>query len=321
MSTQNSWSAWLVGEPELRQVPGKPVGVQELRCDILCPHCKVSFDVAAASARSNKSQSCRRHLTSGLCAQKDDSGALVPIQHEGTELPPSKRVRTNDALHAGCRVDIESLRQSSEARFREQEELHHDTRERLHSLEVDRDLLLANHKALEVNLITEFPSIQRPITADDIVPKIKMATLVCVPPTSASIVSVGTSPSQAAIVDSVECDRLRAENTALKRKYEISERDRDAAVAQVDRLRSGGELRTYRRIHKVQVEKIQTRDECLVAIDRIVRNVVLPRLSATGACDEVTSLLKGAVGAMKAKDATLLSRQKRAWSGESGSDE
>ena len=67
------------------------------------------------------------------------------------------------------------------------------------------------------------------------------------PSTSASIVSVGTPPSQAAIVDSVECDRLRAENTALKRKYEISERDRDAAVAQVDRLRSGGELRTYRR--------------------------------------------------------------------------
>ena len=88
MSTHNDWSGFTVGAQEWRLGTRRNVTKWQFMVDITCPYCQDSFDVAASSARQNKSNACKTHLTNHpSCAQ----------QHGAFTEPPSKQKRRNPA--------------------------------------------------------------------------------------------------------------------------------------------------------------------------------------------------------------------------------
>ena len=288
MATRHSWVAWSISAPEMRQIPGRPMGDQEPRVYITCPSCDVRLDVAHASATTNKAHHCGKHLK--VCTAQA-STALVPTPAPSRVYVPKSKV------HEGCRRDMDALREEVRANNER-----HD-----HAI---RELQLFRDGVFDVMLSVN-AALKPPITVLDVQSTLKQLTHV-----STAIVPVAV-PTTADAERDLAQDRQRSEHAGLKRKLEVSERDRDAQRAEIQRLQSGSELRTFKRLNKVYIGKCQARDKCLHGIDRVIREEALPSIAGSRARGQVVESLKVLIDALKADDHKLGKQQQRVWAEES----
>lgn len=122
-------------------------GATDWYVDITCPHCGDTFEATHSSASKNKSHACKAHLAKKKCHIPEEERA--DDVSTALALPESKRARMSVVKHEACN-----------RRFGELEQ-------RIGSLEKDRDAFVGN-------LITGFPALQRPITSDNVVPKLQV---------------------------------------------------------------------------------------------------------------------------------------------------
>jgi len=283
MSTRNSWSAWTISEPELRQVPNRPIGETELRVYISCPDCDKRLDVAHASAKTNKAHHCGKHMKE--CASVT-STALVPAQ------APSRIYVQKDKVHEKCKEAISALRSEHEHRF----------------TAMERRL-----GVYDSVIALCMPSIQASLPwrdADNARKSLESGIKIDILSRSTALVPLSAPVPQADVDMSVECDRLRAENAILKRKYEASERDHGAAVEQNKRLRSGDELKTFQKLYKLATSKENVYEKAMLDIDRVLRSTVLPAVSNPTVRESVVEAFVAVVRSQKAEIRELCARER-----------
>jgi hypothetical protein len=100
---KNDWSSWVLSEAQMRQIPGAPLGKQEMRVWITCPHCKVNIDAAAESAMSNRHLTAKRHLKVCLHAPPNTT----------TSLAPSRSYTPKAELKRKCEEDVQAQNSDS----------------------------------------------------------------------------------------------------------------------------------------------------------------------------------------------------------------
>jgi hypothetical protein len=230
-----------------------------LYVDIKCPFCGDVFEATAASVEKNKSNVCKAHLANKKCnlPATQQGGADATI----IALPPSKRARSAAVLHKQC-VPV--------SRFAELEERTAGLEQRTACLERDRDLFVDN-------MIAAFPSMTRPLVADNVVHQVK--TEFCI--------SYGSNPStrgqDTRLSDQLGDKELESEQKdrrllALQRRNDTLEREISSMRSRVERVESGQELKLQANLYKRELNERLSADEMFSQLDTYLND--RPRTSA-----------------------------------------
>jgi len=277
--SRQSWSAWTVSAPVERPVKQRnasTVNATDLYVDIACPYCKETFEATHASVSKNKSHVCKAHLVNKKCniplvdRDSDNSSALA--------LPASKSSRMTVVKHRACNRRISDLERDQDL-----------TNARLDVLEAKSTLYDGALKAV-------MPLVELPLVHGRAEQQLRIALPMT--PASTSIVPISALVSQSAIEGSVGCDRLCAENATLKRKYEVSERDRAAAIEQNKRLRNGDEIDTLKTAINRHGVRENAYERALISLNKVLHEKALPhltdeqRLQATESFKHVMRVMK-----------------------------
>jgi len=215
-----------------------------MRVYIHCPECEERIDVAAASAFTNKVYHCGKHMK--ICP-KLTTGAIVPA------VAPSRVYVPKGKVHEPCNERIQRLEdQMAEANTQMAE-----TNARVATLET-------KSQTYDAALIAVFPALALPLENG----RAQQQLITAVESRN------GASTSDAL----VQHDRLQSECATFKRKYEVSERDFAALVAQNKRLKNGDELRTQKKITAMHASREKAYDRCLFSLDDALRKHLLPEI-------------------------------------------
>lgn len=293
--SRKSWTAWVVGEPVERAVKQRNAADPDAKdwyVDITCPNCGDVFEATSASVSKNKSHVCKAHLAKKKCnipeeEREDDMSNAIA-------LPESKRARMTVVKHEACNKRIDSLR-------REVQENKVEFGQRIQSLEARRVLY-------DTVLHNCFPTLPLPLDGDSAMDQMQRALKTDVIDKQSH--PIATATTTLATLDEkreLETGDLRRDNAALKRKLEVSERDRDAMRAALTR----DEVKTWQDLHELGKEKMRRHELCLLNLDRVLLRHVLPAIRDEEERQKLARLLKDEVCAMKKDLEKLVSCERR----------
>ena len=117
------WSSWVVSEAqELPTSARRQDRVTDWYRFITCPHCNDKLKITAAGLRKNKGAVCRQHLANARCDRPIEERSQQ-VDASRVSVVPSKRDRTNDAVHRNCRARIGQLEADVERMHRRMDKI------------------------------------------------------------------------------------------------------------------------------------------------------------------------------------------------------